>query len=151
MGSSIIIEPIVSPYTALGGYIRKVDERMDAELARQFLVHSSNRGRALTLHERDQMSLPPSRGGLGIQRTSETAPAACIAAWASSLTLMRKHFRAQTGACGDGDLEEFTEKTLLSDKLDGVDDPMGVVTAHARLRAHQKWLGDDENQWIVGG
>ena len=115
---------------------------MDTELARQHLVHHSNRGRGLSLFERDELSIPPSQDGAGIPRCSETAPAACLAAWASSLMLMREHFAAQALACGSGALERFTEHTLLSDNLkddqgNRVPDPVGVVAAHAHLKEHR--------------
>jgi hypothetical protein len=147
-------QPRVTPYTALGPYIEQADRELDIELARQLLVHGSNTGRGLSLSQRDEISLPPSQGGAGIPRCSETAPAACIAAWASSLPLMRAHFAAQSTACGGGGLERFTEHTLLSDKLKdrrgvAVPDPMGVVAAHAHLKEHRDWLHDSNNAQAI--
>ena len=42
-------QPRVTPYTPLAPYIEQVDRGVNLELARQCLVHHSNRGRDLSL------------------------------------------------------------------------------------------------------
>ena len=130
--------PRVMPYTKIGEFIQTVDNTTTAELSRNLGVVGG-----ISEAARDQASLPPKEGGLGLPRCSDTAPAACIASWSAVMPLLKQHLQANPNFTA---MYRYITRDLMSEHGE---DPLGVVAAHAKLKTEERWLNDRANAKLV--